>query len=201
MQVQSLAGGTKTSYAVGCDPKVKKKKVVRNGQSDAYIAQSIIHWALMSPGWASFVFVFIISYFQISPMTEETGVWRKEWISHLGYVLLLWVNRISSYPTMGGEMRKIMQTRSLWDIWIKLFFFHINSHEVKEAGSPRLTRQRLPCSEGSLSQINISLEAWWVWIVLWECLMLQPVRKANRCWQLSPPHSSLIKYPILFSPA
>lgn len=21
-----------------------------------------------------------------------------------------------------------------------------------------------------------------VWIVLWECLMLQPVRKANRCW-------------------
>ena len=31
--------GTKTSHAVGCDPKVKK--VVRNGQSYAYIAQSI----------------------------------------------------------------------------------------------------------------------------------------------------------------
>ena len=37
-------------------------------------------------------------------------------------MLLIWVNRISSYAIMGGKMRKIVQTRSLWDIWIQLFF-------------------------------------------------------------------------------
>ena len=41
VQVQSLAGELRLHMLWGVTQKLKKKKVVRNGQNDAYIAQSI----------------------------------------------------------------------------------------------------------------------------------------------------------------